>query len=296
MTDRIIDVSDEPARLHMRNELLVIEREGKDDFTVPLVEVAAVALSNPSATISHGALSGLSKAGAMLVVCDEKRLPCGMMIPIADNTTQSERFAWQAAASLPTKKRVWQQIITAKILAQGKLLKEVGGSDHGLIPMSKNVKSGDSENLEAQAARIYWKRLFRDESFVRERKAEDQNRLLNYGYAILRALVARAICSSGLHPSLGVHHHSRYDAFCLADDLMEPFRPIVDRAVIGVVADRGPLAPLDKETKGALIGAITGKFDLDEEERSLFEILSRTSASLVRIFEGKGEELKLPEL
>ena len=296
MTDRILDISEEPARLSVRLEQLVIERDGVDNVTVPIAEIAAVAVSNPAVSFTHAALSKLASAGVCLVVCNEKHLPVGMMLPIMGHSTQTERFAQQAEASLPTRKRLWQQIVRAKVEAQGRALAELRGKDFGLIAMSKTVKSGDSENVEAQASRIYWQHLFGDDGFVRKRDAEDQNRHLNYGYAVLRAIVARALCASGLHPSIGIHHHTRYDAFCLADDLMEPFRPLVDRAVARMVAERGVDIPMDREAKAALIEAITGRFVLDEESRTLFDILSRVASSLAAVFSGQREELLLPEV
>lgn len=296
MTDRILDFSDEPARLSMRNGLLMIERDGKEATSVPLAEIASVAVSHPAVNLSHGALAGLAAAGATLIVCDEKRLPVGMMIPIVSHGTQTERFNAQTTASLPLRKRVWRDIVSAKIAAQGKLLKRLHGNDSGLIAMAGRVKSGDAENLEAQASRAYWPALFKDPAFTRKRDAEDQNRFLNYGYAVLRAIVARAVCAAGLHPSLGVHHHNRYDAFCLADDLMEPFRPIVDEAVVRLIGEKGAEAPLDKETKKVLLETLTGRFDSDGESRTLFDVLGRTAASLAQVFLGEREEIILPDL
>jgi len=295
MSDRILDFSEEGVRLHVRYDQLVIEREGKDETTVPLEEIAALCVSNPRVNFSHAVLSGLAAKGGCLVVCNEKHLPIGMMLPLVGHSTQVERFAEQAAASLPTCKRLWQQLVQAKLLSQGKVLKELRGNDQGLLAMAGRVKSGDSENLEAQASRRYWSALFGD-SFRRDREAEDQNRHLNYGYAILRAIVARAICAAGLHPSIGVHHHNRYDSFCLADDLMEPFRPLVDRAVAQWIQDHDPQGKFDKENKAAILSALTGRFDLEGESRTLFDVTSRLASSLAQVFSGEGQSLLIPEL
>jgi len=296
MTERLIDISEDPARLSVRYEQLVIRREGADEVTVPLAEIAALAVSQPRVTYTHGVLSGLTRAGAALIVCDEKHLPSGLLLPLAGHSVQAERFASQAAASKPLGKKLWQQIVQAKVRAQGRLLNDLYGNDQGLAAMARTVKSGDAGNVEARASRRYWPALFADPSFRRDRAGQDQNRFLNYGYAVLRAVTARAVCAAGLHPSLGLHHHNRYDALCLADDLMEPYRALVDRAVVELTAERGPMAPLDREAKARLIGVLTGHFNLNEESRTLFEILGRTASSLAEIFSGRRTKLVLPEL
>lgn len=295
MIERIIDISDEPAKLTVWLEQLVIER-GENKTTVPLAEVATVVVSNPQVTFSHPALAGIASKGASLIVCDEKHMPVGLLLPIQLHSTQTERIANQANAPLPKRKRLWQQLITAKITAQGRLLSQLHGKDFGLIKMAQSVKSGDPDNIEGQASRIYWQKLFADPAFIRKRDAEDQNRHLNYGYAVLRAIVARAICACGLHPSLGIHHHNRYDAFCLASDLMEPFRPIVDRAVALWVKENDPLAPLDKQAKSAILAPLIARYDLDGESRTLFDIMSRVASSLALVYMGEREKLLLPTL
>lgn len=296
MIERIIDLSADPAKLAVRLEQLVIERREHDEVSVPLFELAVLVLAHRQIVLTHSVLSGIMAHGGMVIACNEKSMPIGMMVPLEQHHLQAERFHFQAEASLPTKKQVWKQIIEAKVTAQGRLLKEFRKSDFGLFEMSKRIRSGDSENVEGQAARRYWTALFDEPGFKRDREAEDQNRFLNYGYAILRAMVARALCAAGLHPSLGVHHHNRYDAFCLADDLMEPFRPLVDRAVLHLVAAKGKEAAMDRDTKGVLISALTARHELDGESRTLFDILTRTASSLAKVFAGEGKELLLPDL
>ena len=172
-----------------------------------------------------------------------------MLLPLEGHSTQGERFALQAAVSLPTRKRLWRDIVHSKILAQSIILKEFWEIDRGLEQMASRVLIKNAANVEAQAARRYWKSLFGDSNFRRDRDAQDQNRFLNYGYAVLRAIVVRAVCGAGLHPSLGLHHHNRYDAFRLADDLVEPFRPSVDRVVVRYCQKCGADAPFDREAK-----------------------------------------------
>jgi CRISPR-associated protein Cas1 len=203
-----------------------------------------------------------------------------MLLPLVCHSLQTGRFAAQAALSLPAKKRLWQQIVRAKIQAQARLLEEKLDADCGLRAFASRVRSGDAGNLEAQAARIYWRKLFNDPHFRRDPDADGLNSCLNYGYAVLRAIVSRSLCGAGLHPSLGVHHHNRYDAFCLADDLMEPFRPIVDREVASLRDARGPEPPLDKESKRALLQTLLGRFEAAAESRTLFDWASRTAESL----------------
>jgi CRISPR-associated protein Cas1 len=295
MTDRIIDLSEGAARLSVRYEQLVIERES-EPLTVPLADLAVLIVAHPMVSYTHAVLTRLCSAGGIFILCNEKRLPVGMLLPLEGHFVQTERFADQAEAPIPIKKQLWKQIIRAKVKAQGKLLQALHGKDRGLTEIAKKVRSGDTENLEAQASRRYWPMLF-GEDFQRDFEAEDQNRLLNYGYAVLRAIVARAICAAGLHPSLGLHHHNRYNPFCLADDLMEPFRPLVDGVVAVIVKEKGEQAPLDKETKAEIIGSLTNRrFTVEDESRTLFDILSRVASSLAAVYAGKRKSLILPEL
>lgn len=297
MIERIIDLSDQPARLSVRLGLLVLDRRDVDEVTVPMEDVAVLVVSHRQVVYTHAVLACLAKAGGVFVACDEQHMPAGLMLPIAQHHLHAERCAHQAEVSLPTKKRLWQTVVAAKIRAQGRLLDELHHNDRGLGVLAQRVRSGDPDNIEGQAARRYWPALFAPHAFRRDREAADQNRLLNYGYSILRAVIARAICAAGLHPGLGIHHHNRYDAFCLADDLMEPFRPVVDHAVARHVWENGPEAPLDKAAKTAVLSALMhGRFTLESEERSLFDIATRTTVSLARVFMGEEKQLLLPEL
>lgn len=295
MIERLIDISEEPARLSLRLEQLVIRTDGAEPATIPLDEIAALVVSHPQVTYTHAALAGLVRAGAAVVICDSRHLPSGLLLPLTGHSVQAERFAQQAAVSRPTRKRLWGQIVQAKVTAQGRLLEDLHGRDQGLPALARTVRSGDPDNVEARASRRYWPALFADPHFRRDPQAEDQNRFLNYGYAVLRAVVARALCAAGLHPSLGLHHHNRYDAFCLADDLMEPFRPLVDRAVVRLLAKTAPEAPLDRETKAGLLAALTGRLELGGESRTLFDILGRVAASLAAVFAGSRAKLALPD-
>lgn len=296
MTDRIIEIADGPTRLHVKMEQLVIEKDGQPEVTTPLAELAALVLTNPRVQLTQAVISGVAAAGGSVVICGPNFLPAAMMLPLQTHYLQTERLAQQAQMSAPLRKRLWQHIVQAKIRAQSRLLIELHGEDNGLKGLVAQVQSGDPKNVEAQAARRYWTLLFANPKFRRDREAPDQNRHLNYGYAVLRAITARAICGAGLHPSLGLQHRNRYDPFSLAADLMEPFRPIVDRAVAQWIQEHDPMAELDPETKSWLVGTLLARFTVEHEERTLFDILARTASSLAQAILEKKPRLDLTEM
>jgi CRISPR-associated protein Cas1 len=295
MDERIIDLSEQPAGLSIQLDQLVV-RLDSDAVTVPLEDLAALVVSHPAVHYTQAVLSEICARGGSVVICDLKRMPIGMLMPLAGHSTQAERFAVQAAAGKPLRKQVWQQIVRCKVRAQAAVLEQRCGSDLGLRALAARVKSGDTGNIEAQASRRYWPALFGGD-FRRVPRAEDNvNGLLNYGYAVVRALTARAICASGLHPSIGVHHHNRYNPFCLADDLMEPFRPTVDRAVMSILEDDSIGPGVHKQSKATLITtAVDSTFCLKKEQRRMFDTLAKTTASLASIYEGKRKRLLLPD-
>jgi CRISPR-associated protein Cas1 len=294
--NRIIDISDEPASLRVNHGQLIIALTDREE-KVPLEELAVLIVSHPAVHYTHAVLAGICSEGGSFIVCNEKRIPAGMLFPLEGHFAQTERFAIQASITLPTKKQIWMQIIKSKVLAQGKLLRQLRESDFGLANLAKKVRSGDPSNIEAQASRRYWPALFGD-AFRRIPGSDDGvNRLLNYGYAVLRAVVTRAVCAAGLHPSLGIHHHSRYNPFCLADDLMEPLRPIVDAAVISTVDMLGPDAPLEKASKSTLLNELASRrLKLAGESLSVFDATRKYASSLASIYMGKRRKLVIPEL
>ena len=298
MTERILDISQSAASLKVRNGLLVIRPDDADEITVPLADLAVVVVSHQQVRYTHAVLCGLAEAGAAFVACNRKHLPAAMLLPLDAHYVQAERFARQAAASRPLQKRLWKQLVQAKVRAQARALHDLRGDDAGLAALALRVRSGDPANVESQAARRYWSRLFDDATF--RRAAEDaRNSLLNYGYAVLRATVARALCAAGLHPSLGLHHHNRYDAFALADDLMEPLRPAVDRIAAQWWDGQAHPPPKDPglagEARRAMIEALAGRVRIEGEQRSLFDALSRTAASLAAAYAGERRDLVLPD-
>lgn len=294
--DKIIDISDSVVCLNVRLANLVIDCGNEGGKTlVPLNEVAALVLSNPHVSITNAAMAGVAANGGIVVVSDSKFQPAGMLLPLDAHYTQGERFRMQSEVALPVQKRIWQQIVRSKIQAQATVLKRLTNHDSGLPHLASRVTSGDTGNHEAQAAQRYWPLVFNNPHFRRNRDAPDQNRLLNYGYAILRALTARAICGAGLHPALGVHHHNRYDPFALASDLMEPFRPLVDEAVARIVVEHGEGVVLGKEVKRLLISGITGLIEVEGETRTIFSVLSRSASSLAAVYASERKKLFLPE-
>jgi CRISPR-associated protein Cas1 len=294
MTERILDFSQEGAYLHLRNDNLVVERENQDSIMVPLSDLGVLVVSHPQVSFSKSLLSAMVEKGGAFLVCDEKHLPSGMLLPLQAHSIQTERMARQVQASLPTCKRLWQQIVKEKVQAQGRLLHLLHGNDYGISLMSSRVRSGDPENVEAQAARRYWSHFYGEEGIRRDPDKEGINSLLNYGYAILRAIVARAISARGLHPSIGLHHHNRYNAFCLADDLMEPWRPLVDHAAFQLEEEQGEGVALDQEAKRQLLSALSGRYHYGDEERGLFDWISKVASSLNAVFMGEKKDLFLP--
>lgn len=297
MADRILDFSDEPAHLSVRYANLVIKCGSAEsgELTIPLADIAAVLLAQPRVTITLAALSGLATAGASVVVCDEKRLPAGMLLPLQAHFTQTERIASQMAAKQPLKKRLWQALVKAKITAQATALARATGDDRGIAKLVGRVRSGDPDNVEAQAARRYWGAFFDMPRFKRVPEQPGLNALLNYGYAVLRAVTARAVCSVGLHPSVGVHHHNRYSSFTLADDVMEPFRPVVDLACRSIAAHGDVSDPLSKTARGLMLESLFVTFLHHGERRTLFDILARVATSLADSFKTGLVSLDLPD-
>ncbi|MCC6228689.1 MAG: type II CRISPR-associated endonuclease Cas1 [Phycisphaerales bacterium] len=287
--DRFLEIARDPARLCLRNGCLMVQREGLPDLSMTTFELSAVVLAHPKCTITQPAMNALMVAGVPLLVCDDTFLPSGMMLPLRANALQTQRFLAQASAKAPLKKRLWQHVVRTKLRAQGAALVGLHQNDGGLHAMAERVRSGDPMNVEATAAQRYWPLLFRDPEFRRHVEAPDQNRLLNYGYAILRAAVARAICAAGLHPSIGLHHKGRENSFCLADDLMEPYRPLVDAEVAAMTGERGRDCALDTSSKARLIGLLDLRLQTRRGEpdmRSVSECIGRTAFSLAEAFGG----------
>ncbi len=271
--------------------------EAKTTRTVPIEDIGVVVLDNRQITITQGLLDALLENNCALITCDKSRMPVGLMLPLCGNTTQNERFRTQIDASLPLKKQLWQQTVQAKIKNQAALLHERGVVVSNMLIWSDKVKSGDSDNLEARAAAYYWKNIFPFiDDFTRGRDGIPPNNLLNYGYAILRAVIARALVSSGLLPTLGIHHHNRYNAYCLADDIMEPYRPYVDRLVLDIIFCGDDYTKLSVDVKSKLLSIPVIDVVINGERRPLMIAASITTSSLAKCFNGEIRKIIYPEL
>lgn len=304
-----------PAYLSLRQQQMVIklpEVESNDtlpttfkrdaEITKPIEDIGIVVLDNRRITITQGLLEALLENNCSVITCDSRSMPVGMMLPLCGNNTQSERFRCQIEASAPLKKQLWQQTIKAKISNQAAVLKACSAMEPKTMRRwPDDVRSGDPDNIEGRAAAFYWKNLFSQisglEGFTRDREGIPPNNLLNYGYAILRAVVARALVSSGLLPTFGIHHHNRYNAYCLADDIMEPYRPYVDKLVYGIVAGSGN-APtlLIKDLKAQLLSIPVLDVVVGGKRSPLMVGVSQTTASLYRCFSGECRKISYPEI
>jgi CRISPR-associated protein Cas1 len=231
------------------------------------------------------------------ITCDDSHLPAGMMLPLDGSDTQSERFRWQIDASLPLKKQLWQQTVQAKILNQAAVLEERGIAADNMRYWAKSVRSGDPDNYEGRAAAYYWKNAFPKKiEFFRGREGDPPNNLLNYGYAILRAIVARGLVSSGLLPTLGIHHRNKYNAYCLADDIMEPYRPFVDRIVLRIIDNGENFLELSPGIKSQLLAIASCDVLFGKETSPLMVGLTKTTASLAACYKGSIRKISYPSV
>ena len=292
-----------PAYLSVKNSQLVVKRTDSDTQqevvrTIPIEDIGVVVLEDRQITITNVALDTLLQNNCAVITCDEKHMPAGMLLPLEGNTTQSERFANQIEASLPLKKQLWQQTVQAKIRNQASVLKRLSGVEIGcMLAWANNVKSGDSDNLEGRAAAYYWKNVFPSlPGFTRDREGEMPNNLLNYGYAIVRAVVARALVASGLLPTLGIHHHNRYNAYCLADDIMEPYRPYVDEMVINIMRSDIDYGELSPNLKKQLLGLPVTEVIIGGQRSPLMVAASQTTASLCKCYSGELRKVVYPTM
>lgn len=297
-----------PAYLNLKYEQLVVQLpEVKNNetlpesfknsatTTIPIEDIGIIVLDNKQITITQGLLEKLIDNNCALITCDSSHLPIGLMLPLNGNTTQNERFRQQINASLPLQKQLWQQTIQAKITNQATVLQTKRGIEvRNMIVWVNEVRSGDPNNLEARAATYYWKNLFpMIPNFKRDREGIYPNNLLNYGYAILRAIVARALVISGMLPTLGIHHHNRYNAYCLADDIMEPYRPFVDMLVVELY-DNNPTDVNFNTIKAKLLNIPVLDVMLDGKRSPLMVAVSQTTASLYKCYEGEQRKILYP--
>jgi len=323
MIKRTIEISTEPVHLAVKLDQLQLQRHEANPGTaasIPCEDIGLVIVDHPQVTYSHQALAKLIEFGAAVLFCGRDHLPAGMLLPLSTHTEVVWRIQDQIAASRPLCKRLWQQIVVAKVLAQAANLAPDSPARGKLLTLADEVKSGDPTNVEAQAAKVYWSAWLgdprgtgilpvedgleghatsgtrvpagADKPFRRDPDGDGLNALLNYGYAVLRAAVGRALVGSGLHPALGIHHANRSNPFCLADDLVEPLRPLVDARVRDL--NEWGLKTLEKRSKVHLLELLTASVRMEDQTGPLMVALHRMTASLAKCLAGEEKKLSIP--
>ncbi len=287
-----------PAYLRTKNEQLLVELADTGEVkTAAIEDIGVLILDHQQITITHSVIAKLLANNVALITCDDIHHPTGLLLNLDGHTLQSQRFQLQVEASVPLKKQLWQQTVIAKIQNQANLLAQYRISNKTLLNLAARVKSGDSDNCEAQAANYYWKNVFPlFPGFKRFREGEPPNNLLNYGYAVLRAIVARNLVGSGLLPTLGIFHRNQYNAYCLADDIMEPYRPYVDKLVYDIVRGNGKFLEITPSMKQQLLSIPAMDVIIDADKSPLMNAVQRTTASLAKCFEGTSRRLLYPVL
>lgn len=299
-----------PAYLSRKLEQLVVrlpEVEQNDTLpdrfkkeaqaTIPIEDIGVVILDHPRIVLSQSLMEGLLENNVALITCDKTHHPTGLMLNLAGNTLQSAKFKNQLSAGQPLIKQLWQQTIKAKISNQAMVLKSIGVEAGNMLKWVGEVRSGDPDNLEARAAAYYWKNVFPAiHGFRREREGIPPNNLLNYTYAILRAVIARSLVGSGLLPTLGIHHRNQYNHYCLADDIMEPYRPFADLQVMELIKNGEDFSEVSPSVKKQLLGIATRDTMVDGERSPLMVAAQRTTASLSKCFDGTTKKLNYPQI
>lgn len=289
---RTLEISREPAHLSIRDEQLVLKRDGQTIGTVPCEDIGIVLVDHPQTTYTHAALAKLAESDAAVVICGRDHLPAAILLPMIDHSQVVWRLDAQLRVGRPLRKQLWRQLVVAKIRAQARNVPVDQPAHKKLLALAREVRSGDPSNMEAQAARVYWANWLWQEEFHRDPDGTGLNSFLNYGYAVLRASVARALVAAGLLPSLGIHHRNRSNPFCLADDLLEPLRPLVDHRVREMY--RQGYVELNQPAKAALLEILADRVRLTDDVGPLMVQLHRYVASLVRCFMGETRELEIP--
>lgn len=291
MIGRIVEIAEDGRHLAKARGFLTVSSQGEEIGRIALDDIAAVIATAHGITYSNNLLVALAERGSPVVICGPNHRPAAMLWAADSHYEQAGRMQEQAAASKPLRKRLWAQLVRSKIEGQGATLKAVGARHHGFHLLARKVRSGDPDNVEAQAARRYWPLLF-GEDFRRDRASSGINSLLNYAYTVLRAGTARAIMGAGLHPSFGLAHRQRGNAFALADDVMEPFRPVADLLVHDLVS--GGVTELEPQTKSELVRVLATDMSTPEGVSPVSACLQRLATSLVRCYAGEARSLELP--
>lgn len=277
------------------NQLVISFPEKEEKKTIPIEDIGVVILDSPQITVTQTVLVKLLENNTAVVTCNSSHHPIGLQLCLDGNTLQSERFQKQISASEVLKKNLWQQTIQSKIYNQAMFLQELGIPIRNMLLWSRSVTSGDTKNHEARAAAYYWENLLQShDNFKRERFGEYPNNFFNYSYAILRAIVARNLVGSGLLPTLGIHHKNKYNAYCLADDIMEPYRPYADRLVLETIQKYPDTEDINKEIKSMLLTLPVIDVKINNRQRPLLVAVTETTASLYQCFAGKRRKIKYP--
>ena len=297
-----------PARLSLRLEQIVVEltavvnnpnvpeiAQKMGTKTIPIEDVGVVVLDNRQITITHALIDALLENNCAIITCNEKHLPVGLMLPLDGHNLQSERFREQINASEPLKKQMWQQTVVAKILGQAHVLGMQHIEHNNMLKWAKDVRSGDTDNMEARAAAYYWRNVFGDQDFIRAQEGLPPNNLLNYGYSIVRAMMARALVAAGLLPTLGIHHHNRYNAYCLADDIMEPYRPFVDEKVLTMIKQGMVGEDITTAQKIQLLGLCTADVHIEGHRRPMMLTIQTTAQSVQKCYSGEARKIIYPD-
>lgn len=298
-----------PAYLSLRLKQIVIKVYGNNtdglqpqkdkptiERTAPIEDIGVVILDHKQITITQALIAALLENNVALITCDEQHMPTGLMLPLEGNHLQHERFMNQIKASEPLRKNLWQQTVQQKIRNQAEVLASVGCENKNMLKWAVDVRSGDNTNLEGRAAVYYWKNVFRQyPNFVRGQDGAYPNNLLNYGYAIVRALMARSLMAAGLLPTFGIHHHNRYNSFCLADDIMEPYRPYVDKYIVDII-DNITTTELNHNLKQHLLSLPVSEVLMEGKRRPMMLAIQATANSLQRCFSGESRKILYPEM
>ncbi|MCL5282103.1 MAG: type II CRISPR-associated endonuclease Cas1 [Planctomycetes bacterium] len=296
MIKRIVEISSARTFLSVRYGQLVIKENGAELSQIPCEDIGVLLIDHQGTSYTHCVFTELLDQGAAIVLCGGNHHPAGMLLPLESNSEQGERFRRQIEAKEPVKKRLWKQLVQAKIQHQAKIVGKGSETYTALMALRQRVRSADPQNIEAQASRKFWASFLQGIEFHRDAGGAPPNNLLNYGYTVMRAAVARALCSAGLLPCLGIHHHNRYNAFALADDVMEPFRGFVEARVKEICEGEGVPDQLTQPLKARLLEVLHQPVVIAGSEGPLMVGLHRTAASLQRCFAGAQEQMELPEL
>jgi len=285
-----------PCYLHKKNDQLVFEQKEQNIFkNVPIEDIGMVVLDNSQITISNALIMALMDNNTAVLNCNWQHLPEGLMLPVTGHHAFTEMVRYQMEASEPLKKKLWQQTVVAKISNQALLLNLLGIDNENMKYWASQVKSSDPDNYEGRAAAYYWDNIFSDKNkFRRHRYGAPPNNLLNYGYAILRGTIARSLVGSGMMPFTGIHHRNKYNPYCLADDIMEPYRPYVDYMVLNILDENEKIDELTTEIKSKLLSVPATDILIDGQKSPLMVGAQRTTASLMRCFQGELRKIVYP--